>query len=46
MVRFKKGEISEKLSKRLGTAIPLTDLVDEIGADVGSCSYLDLLIVN
>ena len=40
MVRFKKGEISEKLSKRLGTAIPLSDLVDEIGAD--ACRFMFL----
>lgn len=40
MVRFKKGEISEKLSKRLGTAIPLNDLVEEIGAD--ACRFMFL----
>ncbi len=40
MVRFKKGEISEKLSKRLGTAIPLNDLVKEIGAD--ACRFMFL----
>jgi len=40
MVRFKKGETSEKLSKRKGNVIPLIDLVDEIGAD--ACRFLFL----
>ena len=40
MVRFKKGSITEKLSKRKGTAIPLTTLVEEIGPD--ACRYLFL----
>ena len=40
MVRFKKGPITEKLSKRKGTAIPLTTLVEEIGPD--ACRYLFL----
>ena len=40
MVRFKKGETSEKLSKRKGNIIPLIDLVEEIGAD--ACRFLFL----
>ncbi|MQF65717.1 arginine--tRNA ligase [SAR202 cluster bacterium AC-647-P02_OGT_505m] len=40
MVRFKKGETSEKLSKRKGNVIPLIDLVNEIGAD--ACRFLFL----
>lgn len=40
MVRFKKGETSEKLSKRRGNVIPLLDLVREIGAD--ACRYMFL----
>ena len=40
MVRFKKGETSEKLSKRKGNAIPLKDLVNEIGVD--ACRFLFL----
>ena len=36
----KKGETSEKLSKRKGNVIPLIDLVDEIGAD--ACRFLFL----
>ena len=40
MVRFKKGETSEKLSKRKGNVIPLIDLVDKIGAD--ACRFLFL----
>ena len=40
MVRFKKGETSEKLSKRKGNVIPLIDLVNEIGVD--ACRFLFL----
>ena len=40
MVRFKKGETSEKLSKRKGNIIPLIDLVEEIGAD--ACRFMFL----
>ena len=40
MVRFKKGPITEKLSKRKGTAIPLIDLIEEIGPD--ACRYMFL----
>ena len=40
MVRFKKGETSEKLSKRKGNVIPLIDLVNEIGTD--ACRFLFL----
>ena len=40
MVRFKKGETSEKLSKRKGNVIPLIDLINEIGVD--ACRFLFL----
>ena len=40
MVRFKKGETSEKLSKRKGNIIPLIDLVEEIGTD--ACRFMFL----
>ena len=40
MVRFKKGSVTEKLSKRKGTAIPLATLVKEIGSD--ACRYMFL----
>lgn len=40
MVRFKKGSVTEKLSKRKGTAIPLINLINEIGAD--ACRYMFL----
>ena len=40
MVRFKKGETSEKLSKRQGNIIPLQDLIKEIGAD--ACRFVFL----
>ncbi len=40
MVRFKKGETSEKLSKRSGNTVPLVDLVKEIGVD--ACRYMFL----
>lgn len=40
MVRVKKGTVSEKLSKRNGTTIPLSDLVDEVGAD--ACRFMFL----
>ena len=40
MVRFKKGSVTEKLSKRKGTAIPLMTLINEIGAD--ACRYMFL----
>jgi len=40
MVRFKKGEITEKLSKREGNVVPLIELVREIGAD--ACRFMFL----
>ena len=40
MVRFKKGETIEKLSKREGNIVPLIELVSEIGAD--ACRFMFL----
>ena len=40
MVRFKNGEISEKLSKRQGNIIALEDLIQEIGID--ACRFVFL----
>ena len=40
MVRFKKGETTEKLSKREGNVVPLIELVNEIGAD--ACRFMFL----
>ena len=40
MVRFKKGETTEKLSKREGNVVPLIELVNEIGSD--ACRFMFL----
>ena len=40
MVRFKKGDTIEKLSKREGNIVPLIELVSEIGAD--ACRFMFL----
>lgn len=40
MVRFKKGETTEKLSKREGNVVPLIELVNEIGPD--ACRFMFL----
>ena len=40
MVRFKQGEIAERLSKRRGNVIPVVDFVDEIGVD--ACRFFFL----
>ena len=40
MGRFKKGETTEKLSKREGNVVPLIELVNEIGSD--ACRFMFL----
>ena len=40
MVRFKKGETTEKLSKREGNVVPLIELGNEIGSD--ACRFMFL----
>ena len=40
MVRFKKRETTEKLSKREGNVVPLIELVNEIGSD--ACRFMFL----
>ena len=40
MVRFKKGETTEKLSKREGNVVPLIELVNEIGSDACRLMFL------
>ena len=40
MVRFKKGETTEKLSKLEGNVVPLIELVNEIGSD--ACRFMFL----